>query len=110
MGDSPAEKYGAKRGDAIVSIDDEPMESVNEVGIVMASVLQAGGKMEVEVRRAGKIVKLTMKRNSTEFSGNALVDGLQFDLQPMLCAGFPTISNIEKHSQASKLGLEVKDV
>jgi C-terminal processing protease CtpA/Prc len=107
--ESPSFKAGARRGDIVLKIDEEDMTAVNEKDILFATVLNAGKKMQMEVRRMGKVVTVDFQRNLTTFS-SGLVDGLKFSNQPMLCAGFPTISKIEPHTQAQKLGLAENDV
>ncbi|MFP4163415.1 MAG: Do family serine endopeptidase [Chitinispirillaceae bacterium] len=55
----PAEKAGIQRGDVILSINDQPILSSNELRNVVAA-LTPGKKVPVEIMRNGKRMKLTL--------------------------------------------------
>merc|ERR1711871_316905 len=109
MDNSPSAASGVKRGDLLLKIDEEDVTTVTEKDVIFATVLNAGKQMQMEVQRRGQTKIFNIERNLSAF-GDGLVDGLQISNQPMLCAGFPTVTKIEQHTQAQKLGFAENDV
>lgn len=58
--DSPADKGDIKAGDVILSFDDKPVETMRKLPRIVAET-PAGKKVDVKVRRQGKIKQLNVK-------------------------------------------------
>ncbi|HVK11861.1 MAG TPA: Trx7/PDZ domain-containing (seleno)protein [Gemmataceae bacterium] len=58
--DTPAAKAGFEAGDAIVSLNGQPLLSMADVQWVLHHTPAAGGTLKADVRRAGKPVEVTL--------------------------------------------------
>src|SRR5262249_8621970 len=102
--DSQAETAGFRAGDAIRSLNGQPMLSIADVQWVLHNPPAAGGTVKVEVQRNGKLETVTLElpagwrrqddimwRSSTWGLRRMASGGMQFEPAPEGSASTPTL-------------------
>lgn len=86
---SPAEKYGIKYGDVIISIDDEKIENIKQLSLKVASY-DPDTEVDIGILRNKKIInlKVVLEKQEEEISLKDFTDNTTTDIE--------NIKNIEK--------------
>lgn len=122
--DTPAEKYGIKRGDLIYSIDGKKIKDRTDLQNVVAS-FKPDETVKIELERNGKFVKLdivlgnregfvTSSNESGEILGGLKLSEIDMNLQKQFRlrpnSQGVLITDVEPKSEAEKSGFQAGDI